>query len=159
MRLTRQLILAALLACMATPAFADATLFIGTSSTPANRQMKGFAFGIGLLVVAFEFEYANTSEEPLDAAPALRTGMGNILLQTPFAIMGLQPYFTSGGGVYRETLDTRQETNFGVNSGGGVKISLVGPFRARVDYRVFKLRGDPLHDTVHRLYAGLNVKF
>ena len=159
MRLTRPLILAALLACMATPAFADATLFIGTSSTPANRQMKGFAFGIGLLVVAFEFEYANTSEEPLDAAPALRTGMGNILLQTPFAIMGLQPYFTSGGGVYRETLDTRQETNFGVNSGGGVKISLVGPFRARVDYRVFKLRGDPLHDTVHRLYAGLNVKF
>jgi len=159
MRLTRPLVLAALLACMATPAFADATLFIGTSSTPANRQMKGFAFGIGLLVVAFEFEYANTSEEPLDAAPALRTGMGNILLQTPFAIMGLQPYFTSGGGVYRETLDTRQETNFGVNSGGGVKISLVGPFRARVDYRVFKLRGDPLHDTVHRLYAGLNVKF
>ena len=159
MRLTRPLILGALLGCMATPAFADATLFIGTSSTPANRQMKGFAFGIGLLVVAFEFEYANTSEEPLDAAPALRTGMGNILLQTPFAIMGLQPYFTSGGGVYRETLDTRQETNFGVNSGGGVKISLVGPFRARVDYRVFKLRGDPLHDTVHRLYAGLNVKF
>ena len=159
MRLTRPLVLAALLACMATPAFADATLFIGTSSTPANRQMKGFAFGIGLLVVAFEFEYANTSEEPLDAAPALRTGMGNILLQTPFAIMGLQPYFTSGGGVYREMLDTRQETNFGVNSGGGVKISLVGPFRARVDYRVFKLRGDPLHDTVHRLYAGLNVKF
>jgi hypothetical protein len=159
MSLTRPLILAVLLACMATPAFADATLFIGTSSTPANRQMKGFAFGIGLLVVAFEFEYANTSEEPLDAAPALRTGMGNILLQTPFAIMGLQPYFTSGGGVYRETLDTRQETNFGVNSGGGVKISLVGPIRARVDYRVFKLRGDPLHDTVHRLYAGLNVKF
>jgi hypothetical protein len=159
MRLTRPLILAALLACMATPAFADATLFIGTSSTPANRQMKGFAFGIGLLVVAFEFEYANTSEEPLDAAPALRTGMGNLLLQTPFAVMGFQPYFTTGGGAYRETLDTRQETNFGVNSGGGVKISLVGPFRARVDYRVFKLRGDPLHDTVHRVYAGLNVKF
>jgi hypothetical protein len=159
MRLPRPLILAALLACMATPAFADATLFIGTSSTPANRQMKGFAFGIGLLVVAFEFEYANTSEEPLDAAPALRTGMGNLLLQTPFAVMGFQPYFTTGGGAYRETLDTRQETNFGVNSGGGVKISLVGPFRARVDYRVFKLRGDPLHDTVHRIYAGLNVKF
>jgi hypothetical protein len=163
MRLTRPLIatglIAALLVCTATPAVADATIFIGTNSTPANRQVKGFAFGIGLLVVAFEFEYANTSEELLDAAPALRTGMGNILLQTPFAIMGFQPYFTSGGGAYRETLDTRQETNFGVNSGGGVKISLVGPIRARVDYRVFKLRGDPLHDTVQRVYAGLNVKF
>jgi len=159
MRLTRPLILAALLACTATPAFADATLFIGTNATPANRQMKGFAFGIGLLVVAFEFEYATISEEPLDAAPALKTGMGNILLQTPFAIMGFQPYFTSGGGAYRETLATRQETNFAVNSGGGVKISLVGPIRARVDYRVFKLRGDPLHDTIQRVYAGLNVKF
>lgn len=159
MSLTRPLIIAALLTCTATPALADATFLIGTSATPSNRQMKGFAFGVGLLVVAFEFEYASTSEEPLDAAPALRTGMGNLLLQTPFAVMGFQPYFTTGGGAYRETLDTRQETNFGVNSGGGVKISLVGPFRARVDYRVFKLRGDPLHDTVHRVYAGLNVKF
>jgi opacity protein-like surface antigen len=159
MRLTRPLIIAALLACTATPVFADATIFIGTNSTPSNRQVKGFAFGLGLLVVAFEFEYSSSSEELLDAAPALKTGMGNVLLQTPFAIMGFQPYFTSGGGAYRETFDTRQETNFGINSGGGVKISLVGPVRARVDYRVFKLRGDPLHDTVHRLYAGLNLKF
>src|SRR5687768_8181779 len=163
MRLTRSpirpVLIAALLACVATPAFADATVFIGTNSTPANRQVKGFALGIGLLVVAFEFEYASTTEEPLDAAPALRTGMGNVVLQTPFAIMGFQPYFTTGGGLYRETLGTRQETQFGINSGGGVKISLVGPVRARVDYRVFKLRGEPLHDTVHRVYAGLNLKF
>jgi hypothetical protein len=40
-----------------------------------------------------------------------------------------------------------------------VKISLVGPVRARVDYRIFKLRGEPVHDTVHRVYAGLNLKF
>jgi hypothetical protein len=163
MRLTRSLILtvliAALLGGVAAPAFADATIFIGSNSTPANRQVKGFAFGIGLLVVAFEFEYSSTAEEPLDAAPALKTGMGNVVLQTPFAIMGFQPYFTTGGGAYRETLGTQQETQFGVNSGGGVKISLVGPLRARIDYRVFKLRGEPLHDTVHRVYAGLNLKF
>jgi hypothetical protein len=144
---------------VAAPAWADATIFVGTNSTPANRQVKGVAGGIGLLVVAFEFEYANTSEEPLEAAPALRTGMGNVLLQTPFAIMGLQPYFTTGAGAYRETLGTRQETNFGFNSGGGVKIALLGPVRARVDYRVFKLKGDPLHETAHRIYAGLNLKF
>jgi hypothetical protein len=159
MRLTRPLLLAAVLALAASPAFADATIFIGTNSTPANRQVKGFAAGIGLLVIAFEFEYANTSEEPDDGAPALKTGMGNVLLQTPFAIMGFQPYFTAGGGAYRETLGTQQETHIGVNSGGGVKISLLGPVRARVDYRVFKLRGDPLYDTVHRVYAGLNLKF
>jgi hypothetical protein len=159
MRLIRQLILAALILAAASPAFADATIFVGTNATPANRQVKGVAFGIGLLVVAFEFEYANTSEAPLDAAPALRTGMGNVLLQTPFAIMGMQPYFTTGGGAYRETLGTERETQFGINSGGGVKISLLGPVRARVDYRVFKLRGEPLHDTVQRVYAGLNLKF
>ena len=40
-----------------------------------------------------------------------------------------------------------------------MKISLLGPLRARVDYRVFRLRGEPLHETVHRVYAGLNMKF
>jgi hypothetical protein len=40
-----------------------------------------------------------------------------------------------------------------------VKISLLGPLRARVDYRVFKLQGDPLHDVVHRVYAGVNLRF
>ncbi len=40
-----------------------------------------------------------------------------------------------------------------------MKVSLLGPVRARVDYRVFKLRGDPLHSTVHRVYAGLNLAF
>ena len=151
--------MAALLSGVAAPAFADATVFIGTNATPANRQMKGFAIGVGLLVVGFEFEYASTTEEPLDAAPALKTGMGNVLLQTPFALMGFQPYFTTGAGGYRETLGVQQETHVGFNSGGGVKISLLGPVRARVDYRIFKLRGEPLHDTVHRVYAGLNLKF
>jgi hypothetical protein len=86
--------------------------------------------------------------------------MGNLLIQTPFPILGLQPYFTTGGGVYRESLgNLSSETNFGINNGGGVKISLIGPVRARVDYRVFTLRGSPLEDVVQRLYVGLNLKF
>ena len=159
MQPVRSLILAALLVGATSPAFADATAFIGTTATPSARQVKGFAVGVGLLIVAFEFEYANTSEELGDSAPGLRTGMGNVLLQPPFAVFGLQPYFTTGGGAYRETLGAASETHFGVNTGGGVKISLLGPVRARVDYRVFNLRGDPLHSTVHRVYAGINVKF
>jgi hypothetical protein len=143
----------------ATPAFADATLFIGSTTTPASRAAKGFALGFGFVIVAFEFEYASTSEVPADAAPSLRTGMGNVLLQTPIAFAGVRPYFTTGGGGYREVLGARQETNIGVNTGGGVKISLLGPVRARLDYRVFKLKGDPLHSTVHRVYAGLNLAF
>ncbi len=153
------ILLLALLLTTATPAFADATFFIGSVTTPSSRTAKGLAIGVSLLIVAFEFEYASSPEEASDAAPALRTGMGNVLLQTPVAIAGVRPYFTTGAGGYRETLGTRQETQLGVNTGGGVKISLLGPVRARLDYRLFKLRGDPLHSTVHRVYAGLNIAF
>ena len=159
MRHVRPLVLASALLATAVPAFADATAFIGTTSSPSNRTARGFALGMGLLIVGFEFEYSSTSEELSEAAPSLRTGMGNVLLQTPIAIFGCQPYWTVGAGAYRERLGGLQETNIGVNTGGGVKISLLGPVRARVDYRVFNLRGDPLHSTVHRVYAGVNLAF
>ncbi|MEQ1572925.1 MAG: hypothetical protein ABL993_01635 [Vicinamibacterales bacterium] len=148
-----------LLATAATPALADVTAFIGSTMTPANRAAKGVAAGFGLLIIGFEFEYAATDENPSELAPALHTGMGNILVQTPFPLAGLQFYGTAGGGVYRETLGGRQETQVGVNTGGGVKVSLLGPLRARLDYRVFKLRGEPLHPVVHRIYAGVNLAF
>ena len=37
-----------------------------------------------------------------------RPAAGNVLLQTPFAIFGIQPYVTTGVGVYREALDDRR---------------------------------------------------
>jgi hypothetical protein len=155
--------LALLLVLVATPAFADATLFIGSTTTPANRAVKGVSVGISLFVIGFEFEYADTSEDALEAAPSLRTGMGNVLLQTPIPIAGIQFYGTMGAGGYREQLGEEpnriQETHVGINTGGGVKVSLLGPIRARLDYRLFKLRGEPLHSTVHRVYAGFNLAF
>jgi opacity protein-like surface antigen len=159
--MTRRILILTLLAALlpASAAFADLTAFVGTTTTPAPRITKGFALGGGLLVVGFEFEFSSTSEDRLEGAPSLSTGMGNVLLQTPKAIKRLRPYFTTGGGAYRERLGTIQETQFGLNTGGGVKISLMGPVRARLDYRVFKLRGTPLHPIVNRLYAGLNVSF
>ncbi len=160
MRLLRLISLTiALLAAAVTPALADVTAFLGSTMTPANRAAKGVAVGFGMLIIGFEFEYASTDENPSELAPGLRTGMGNILLQTPFPFAGLQLYGTAGGGAYRETLGVRQETQVGVNTGGGVKVSLLGPLRARLDYRVFKLRGEPLHPVVHRVYAGLNLAF
>src|SRR5688572_16427139 len=153
MQLTRVLVFATILtAVAASPALADATVFIGSAINPANRPVKGVAIGVGLLVVGFEFEYAEASEATDKEAPLLRTGMGNVLLQTPFPVAGMQFYATAGGGLYRERLGTRHETQIAANSGGGVKISLAGPIRARVDYRVFKLRGEPLHSVVHRVY-------
>jgi|SRR5829696_3300379 len=148
-----------LLLAAAPPARADITAFIGANTTPANRQVRGAALGIGLLVVGFEGEYGFTPDDPRATAPSLKTGMGNVLLQTPGAFFGVQPYFTTGAGFYQEKLDTHSHTGFGVNTGGGVKINLLGPLRLRVDYRIFKLGSGALYSPAHRFYAGLNLKF
>jgi hypothetical protein len=147
------------LLCAASTARADITGFIGANTTPDNRATRGFALGTGLLIVGFEFEYASTPDDPRVGAPSLTTGSGNVLIQTPVAILGFQPYFTTGAGVYRETLGTHQDTSGAVNTGGGVKVSLIGPLRLRVDYRVFKLGSGALYSPAHRIYAGLNLKF
>ncbi len=143
----------------AAPALADVTAFVGANTTPANRQVRGAAVGFGLLIIGFEFEYANTTDDPTAAAPSLTTGSGNVLLQPPSAFFGVQPYFTTGGGLYNETLGTHSDTGFALNTGGGVKISLAGPLRVRVDYRVFKVGSGALYSPAHRFYVGLNLKF
>ncbi|MCA1583810.1 MAG: hypothetical protein LC791_03210 [Acidobacteria bacterium] len=143
----------------AQPAYADLTAFLGVSPTPETRSARGVAVGFGLLIVGFEFEYASLAEDERDFAPSLRTGFGNVLVQTPIEISGVSLYGTVGGGIFRERLNDRQETSFGTNLGGGVKIRLLGPLRARVDYRIFRLNGDPLHDVYHRFYVGANLAF
>ncbi len=152
---------AALFACgllvvPARDAAADATLFWGFSPSPATRATKGFGLGLNLLIVGFELEYAHTGERAAAGAPSLHTGMINGLIQTPTRT---QLYLTAGGGFYRERLGTESETHFGTNVGGGIKAALIGPLRARLDYRIFSLRGDPLERTVHRVYAGANLSF
>ena len=163
MRLTRLLIAStALLLATASTARADLTGFLGVTTTPNNRAVKGFAIGAGMLIVGFEGEYADTSEDTVLGGPRLRTFMFNGLLQTPVPIAGFQFYGTLGGGVYNEALSTQasgDETSFGSNIGGGAKINLAGPLRLRVDYRVFNLHGSPRHNPVQRWYAGINLKF
>lgn len=158
--MTRRLIgaLAALL-LLPSVARADITAFLGANPTPSNRVVRGLSGGVGLLIVGFEFEYADTSEDLDEAAPGLRTYMFNGLLQTPADIGGVQFYATAGGGMYRERLAAQSETHVGINIGGGVKMKLAGPLRLRLDYRVFTLRGSPLHDRPQRFYAGLNLRF
>jgi hypothetical protein len=153
-----------LLVCLAVvlagrPAFADITAFIGASPTPVSRQAKGLAIGAGLLVVGFEFEYSSIKEDSEENAPSLKTGMANLLLQTPIPIFGFQPYWTGGVGIYNEGLKGVGVTNVGVNTGAGVKLSLIGPLKLRVDYRIFKLAGDAPQSHPQRIYAGLNLGF
>jgi hypothetical protein len=140
-------------------ASADATVFLGRNAAGDDRSaVRGFAFGVSLLIVGFEFEYANASEDEAAHRPSLRTTSGNVFVQT-VGLPGFQLYLTTGGGLYRERLSTDEETAFVLNNGGGAKIALAGPIRARVDYRVFSLQGNPRHKTVQRIYAGLNLAF
>lgn len=159
--MTQRLLLAAVLSvAVPSTAAADFTAFLGVNPTPANRPLTGLSGGVGLLIVGFEFEYANTREDVDELAPGLRTYMFNGLLQTPFPIAGMQFYGTAGGGIFRETLNDESETHVGMNVGGGVKMNLAGPLRLRLDYRVFTLRGsDVRHSKPQRFYAGVNVKF
>jgi opacity protein-like surface antigen len=152
------------LVATATPARADLTGFLGVTTTPSSRTNGGFSAGTGFVIVAFEFEYAATKEDltSTQVAPALKTYMFNGLLQTPIPIARTQFYGTLGAGAYHETLSTQplnDQTNIGTNIGGGAKITLAGPLRLRLDYRVFTLHGNPRHTPVQRLYAGINLKF
>jgi hypothetical protein len=138
---------------------ADATVFLGRTTASEDRSpVRGFAFGVSLLVVGFEFEYANTTEDQTLQRPSLRTTSGNVFAQT-FGLPGFQLYLTTGAGLYRERLGNDQETALMLNNGGGAKINIAGPIRARIDYRILSLRGNPRHKTMQRIYAGLNLAF
>jgi opacity protein-like surface antigen len=141
------------------PASADITAFLGVTPTPENRLARGLAAGVGLLIVGFEGEYSHTSENEDEGLPGLRTWSGNALLQTPNDIGGIQLYGTAGVGLYRERVGADTETSTAVNLGGGIKMKVVGPLRLRLDYRVFRLQGDPRHQSYQRVYAGANLRF
>ena len=151
------LLTCAFLAATAAPAKADITAFLGVSPTPNNHAARGFGVGVGLLIVGFEFEYSHLSEDDLEQLTGLKTYAGNVLLQTPTS--AVQLYGTIGAQGYQENLRELKETHFGTNVGGGAKIKLIGPIRLRLDYRVFKLQGSPIHDVYQRFYAGANLKF
>jgi opacity protein-like surface antigen len=163
-RIIRPLILAAFVSpLLGTTASADVTAFVGVASEPDTRSLFGFAAGGGFLVVGFEFEYMSVDDDVESRAPSLRTGMGNVYVQNPVPVGGLQFYATIGAGFYRERFGDGEvsisETNFGTNLGGGVKIGLAGPFKLRLDYRVFALQGGARYDNPQRFYAGLTLAF
>jgi opacity protein-like surface antigen len=162
----------ALLLATGAPAEADITAFLGATTSPGTRTTQGVAVGAGLIIIGFEFEYSQAGgddeTEPAcqlpgraECKPSLRTGMGNVLLQTPRGLGPVQVYGTVGGGLFRERFEGAGEsdTGFGSNVGGGAKINLLGPLRLRVDYRVFKLSGDAVHKTPKRFYVGANLAF
>ena len=122
------------------PASADVTFFLGFLRHPDYRLTRGIAAGINMAIVGFEFDYSYTSPDETAGVPSLRTGMMNVLVMTPTKT---QLYVTAGGGAFRESLEGVSTTNFGTNIGGGVKFSLFGPVRVRLDYRSSTCAADP----------------
>lgn len=149
----------ALVAITAAPARADITAFLGMSPTPERHTVKGFSGGLSLLVVGFEFEYSHLGEDTPEGLPGLKTYSGNVLVQTPVEIKGTQFYATAGAGGYQEYLAAQDSKHASLNFGGGIKVRVLGPVRLRLDYRVFRLKGEPIYPTYQRFYAGANIAF
>ena len=148
-----------LTAAMPSIASADATAFIGRNSGGDDRSVtRGFSLGASMLILGFEFEYANSTEDDNTKRPSLRTTAGNVSVQT-FGLPGFQLYATTGGGVLPRAASIDEETGLLLNTGGGIKINIAGPLRVRIDYRVFSLRGNPQHTNIQRIYAGMNFAF
>ena len=156
-RLRTAVLAVALLALTATTAWADITGFIGVNTTPVNRVLEGGAISVSLLAFGFEGEYARTTADDVAGAPSLQTGMGNGFVQNPIPLMGITFYATAGGGIFKEELGTASTTSVGMNTGGGAKIEVVSHIMLRIDYRVFKLLGNPKNPTPKRLYIGLSL--
>jgi hypothetical protein len=148
---------AAIIAVDARPARADVTAFFGLAPTPAFRTARGFSVGLNMLIVGFEFEWANTGERTSEGAPGMSTRMFNGVLLTPTG--STQLYLSAGFGWFSETLGPLKETGIASNFGGGVKVKLLGPIRGRVDFRVFRLNDSAIQRNPVRIYAGLNIPF
>ena len=134
----------AVMLCASAPANADLTAFAGANATPSNRPVKGFAAGLSLLVIGFEFEFSDTAADEMAGAPGLRTGMFNLLLKTPFGISGLRFYGTVGGAmtnyeiVVTDRIDDRtgaiDQTLYGYVLGGGAEYAMTENVSVRLDY-------------------------
>ncbi len=159
----RATILASLVAILLTlaprGAAADVTGFYGLTVSPWSRAGKGFAVGVKVIAIGMEFEYSTSAEDKEGKKPGLTTYSVNALVQTPISIKGVRLYGTVGGGVYHMLSGADDKFGMGLNFGGGVRVSVVGPVNLRVDYRIFSLLSPPIDGKPQRLYAGVNLDF
>jgi outer membrane protein with beta-barrel domain len=141
----------------------NATAFASAAMAPDARTAVGI--GVGALPrpgpVSFEFEYCRRRGDPTAGEPDIVTFAGNVLIQVPVRPR-LQVYGTLGVGFYylQSDLDT-SEANDGRNFGGGLKLTLAGPLKMRIDYRTFLLAPieGQYRSNVHRLSFGLVAGF
>ena len=88
---------------------------------------RGFAFGAGLLIVGFEFEYP-TAARTRPTARHHCNGYGQRYPCRRRSRFTESAVFHDRSGRVSRTAGL-SDTSFGVNTGGGAKISLLGPLR------------------------------
>ena len=113
-----------------------------------------------MLVVGFEFEYANIDAKirpPL--RPSLTTTSGNVPLQT-FGIPSSSSTSTTGGGLLpRASRDDDEETALPAEQRRRREDQHRAARFARASTIGFSTcKGNPRHKTVQRIYAGVNLR-
>ena len=136
-------VLAYCAACDRPPSLGRSDRVYRFSPTPENRTALGFSGGIGLLIVGFEFEYANMTEDDRTRSQGCGPGPATCFCRRRSISGGVSSMGPPAAVPINEELRDQSETNAAANFGGGAKINLVGPLRLRLDYRVFKLQGSP----------------
>jgi len=142
----------------------NVTALTGVAMAPSAHAAIGVAVGVRPRPspVSLEFEYSRSRSDPAVGVPAFVTFAGNLLVQLPLPPARFQFYVTFGVGLYVLSLNNHSsEPNDARNVGGGVKVTLAGPLKLRLDYRSFRLApiGGEYHSNEQRLYVGLVAGF
>jgi hypothetical protein len=159
---------AACLLASAGPAHADATAYFGTLVSGAFRPSIGFAVGRFMTetgsIVGFEIDSTETRDR---SGTDIWMFGGSLLAQSKARGRRPQFYGALGTGIYGQVNDDGRGSGLvGIgNVGGGVKFTLAGPLKIRLDYR-FVFLGSAEHSSLaslprfpQRATAGLSLAF
>ena len=107
---TRHFVLSVLIVFgMARPADADLTAFLGLPPRPTTGRARVCRAASRCWCSDSSSSTAQILDDEIEALPSLKTWSGNVLLQTPVELHGVQIYGTAGGGGYRERLGARRK--------------------------------------------------
>jgi len=143
---------------------ASITAFAGVAMASGPHPATGVAVGLKLLPgpVSLEFEHSRGRRDPTAGVPAMETFAINILTQPSRQRSRFQFYGTFGVGLYAVLRDNHvSDVTEARNIGGGVKVTLAGPLKFRMDYRAFflgKMDGED-YPNAHRFFVGIVAGF
>ena len=141
------------------------TAFAGLAMVPDAHAVSGIGVGVRPQPgpVSIEFEYSNSQIDRTRSVPSIVTLAGNFLFQVPVRQSRFELYGAFGLGFYVPQPDRQrgEDADSAWNFGGGTKVTLAGPLKLRMDYRVFRLAPIPgrHHSDLRRLSLGIVAGF